>query len=139
MRSADPVARFHRRTTTVTVTATGESTVLAAVGDLDQDVAERLFARLNAELLKRPRALLIDLTRVGFCSAAALRILLLITAEAHAAGIPCVIASDQHSVRRPITALHLEHQLPVYPTLADARERLALCAASASRRAAAAP
>ncbi|MBE1495476.1 anti-anti-sigma factor [Amycolatopsis lexingtonensis] len=134
MRTEDPVARFHRRTTTVTVTATGEATVLAAVGDLDQDIADRLFAHLDAELLKRPRALLVDLTRVGFCSAGALRVLLLTTAEAHAAGIPCVIASDQHSVRRPIAALHLEHQLPVYPTLADARDRLALCVASTAAR-----
>ncbi|WP_290061277.1 STAS domain-containing protein [Amycolatopsis solani] len=134
MRTEDPVARFHRRTTTVTVTASGESTVLTAVGDLDQHLAERLFERLSAELAQRPPALLVDLTRVGFCSAAALRVLLLTTAEAHAAGIPCVIASDQHAVRRPIAALHLEHLLPVYPTLTDARERLALCAASTSRR-----
>ncbi|WP_410635162.1 STAS domain-containing protein [Amycolatopsis sp. cmx-4-83] len=136
MRTDDPVARFHRRTTTVTITATGEATVLAAVGDLDQHIAERLFARLTAELRKRPKALLVDLTRVGFCSAEALRILLLTTGEAHAAGIPCVIASDQHAVVRPIAALRLEHLLPVYPTLALARERLALCAASTSRRSA---
>ncbi|MFJ1767246.1 STAS domain-containing protein [Amycolatopsis sp. NPDC088138] len=122
----DPLARYHQGTTTLTVTTTHDSTVVAATGDLDVVVADRLLARLSDELALRPQALVVDLTRVGFCSARTLRVLLTTSADAHAAGIPCVIVSDQRAVRRPIAVLGLDHLLQVQENLAAAREWLAV-------------
>ncbi|MDT7800075.1 MAG: hypothetical protein QOI78_3508 [Actinomycetota bacterium] len=122
----DPLARYHRGTPTLTVTTTHDSTVVAATGDLDFIVADHLLARLSDELALRPQALVVDLTRVGFCSARILRVLLTTSADAHAAGIPCVIVSDQRAVRRPIAVLGLDHLLQVQENLAAAREWLAV-------------
>ncbi|MEA5366845.1 STAS domain-containing protein [Amycolatopsis sp., V23-08] len=122
----DPLTRFHQATSTLTVTTTHDSTVVAATGDLDGAVADHLLARLSEELALRPQALVVDLTRVGFCSARILRVLLTTSADAHAAGIPCVIVSDQRAVRRPIAVLGLDHLLQVQENLAAAREWLAV-------------
>ncbi|MFG1644494.1 STAS domain-containing protein [Amycolatopsis sp. NPDC049252] len=122
----DPLARYHQGTTTLTVTTTHDSTVVAATGDLDGTLAGHLLARLSDELALRPRAFVVDLTRVGFCSARTLRVLLTTSADAHAAGIPCVIVSDQRAVRRPIAVLGLDHLLQVQENLAAAREWLAV-------------
>ncbi|UOZ03159.1 STAS domain-containing protein [Amycolatopsis sp. WQ 127309] len=122
----DPLDRFHRSTSTLTVTTTHDSTVVAATGDLDGAVAEHLLGRLADEVALRPRALVIDLSRVAFCSARVLRVLLTTSADAHAAGIPCVLVSDQRAVLRPIAVLGLDHLLQVQPSLAAAREWLAV-------------
>jgi anti-anti-sigma factor len=123
---SDPLARYHQGTSTLTVTTTHDSTVVAATGDLDGAVADHLLARLADELGMRPQALLVDLTRVSFCSARVLRVLLTTSADAHAAGIPCVLVSDQRAVRRPIAVLGLDHLLQVQGSLAAAREWLAV-------------
>ncbi|MET7998278.1 STAS domain-containing protein [Amycolatopsis sp. NPDC005232] len=115
---------FPHSAATFTVTGSLDSTVLAATGDLDCTVADHLLDRLLDEVALRPRALIVDLTRVGFCSARALRALLVASAEAHAVGIPCVTVSDQQAVRRPITMLKLDHVLLLHGTLATAREWL---------------
>ncbi|MEV0074457.1 STAS domain-containing protein [Amycolatopsis sp. NPDC050768] len=115
---------FPHSAATFTVTGNLDSTVFAATGDLDCTVADHLHGRLLAEITLRPRALIVDLTRVGFCSARALRALLAASAEAHAAGIPCVTVSDQQAVRRPITLLKLDHVLLLHENLAAAREWL---------------
>jgi anti-anti-sigma factor len=121
---SDPVNRFHQPTVTFTVTPTCDSTAVAATGDLDSTVAGRLLAHLSDEIALRPRALIVDLTRVSFCCTRVLSALLTATADAHAAGIPCLIVSDQHAVRRPITALELDQVLQVHDNLAAARESL---------------
>jgi len=120
----DPANRFYDSRVKFTVTTTRDSTVVAAVGDLDLAVADHLLGHLTDEIALRPRALIVDLTRVSFCSTHGLRALLTATADAHAAGIPCVIVSDQHAVRRPIAVLGLGQLLRVHDTLAAAREWL---------------
>jgi anti-anti-sigma factor len=122
----DPLQRFHQRTSTLTVTTTHDSTVVAATGDLDGTVADHLLGRLSEEIGLRPRALVVDLSRVSFCSARVLRVLLTASADAHAAGIPCVIVSDQHAVLRPIAVLGLDHLLQVQGSLPAARKWLAV-------------
>ncbi|MEV6905111.1 STAS domain-containing protein [Amycolatopsis sp. NPDC051372] len=112
------------RAATFTVTGTLDSTVVAATGDLDCTVADHLLDRLLDEITLRPRALIVDLTRVGFCSARALRALLAAWAEARAVGIPCVTVGDQQAVRRPITMLKLDHILLLHDNRAAAREWL---------------
>ena len=128
-----PVNRFHQPTVTFTITTTCDSTVVAATGDLDSFVAERLLGHLSDEIALRPRALIIDLTRVSFCCTRVLSVLLTSTADAHAAGIPCVIVSDQRAVRRPITVLELDQVLQVHGNLVTAREELQVLQGVAAR------
>ncbi|MEU8635398.1 STAS domain-containing protein [Amycolatopsis sp. NPDC048633] len=130
---SDPVTRLPQPTVTFTVTTTCDSTVVAATGDLDSVVAERLLDHLSGEIALRPRALVVDLTRVSFCCTRVLSALLSATADAHAAGIPCVIVSDQRAVRRPITALDLDQVLQVQDNLAAAREELRILQGVAGR------
>ncbi|MDT7799654.1 MAG: hypothetical protein QOI78_3087 [Actinomycetota bacterium] len=120
----DPVNRFYDSGVTFTVTTTSDSTVVAATGDLDLTVADRLLGRLTDEIALRPRALIVDLTRVSFCSSQGLCVLLTATADAHSAGIPCAVVSDQRAVRRPIAVLELGQLLQVHDNLVAAGEWL---------------
>jgi anti-anti-sigma factor len=120
------VKDFHRTDVTFTVTGTRDATVVTATGDLDSAFADQLLSRLAEEIALRPGALIVDFTRVSFCSARILRVLLAASADSHAAGIPYVIVSLQRAVRRPIAVLQLDHLLQVHPTLASAREWLAV-------------
>jgi hypothetical protein len=60
----------------ITVTATAESTVVAVAGELDLAVTGRLAAQLDEELGLAPRSLVIDLTRLAFCAARGLTVVL---------------------------------------------------------------
>jgi anti-anti-sigma factor len=110
----------------IAVTATAEHTAVAVAGALEMPVTDRLAAQLKEELSHLPRALIVDLTRVGFCSARGLDVLLEVVAAARAAGIPIAVVADGRAVRRPVQLLQLEHVLPLHRTLADAEDRLTI-------------
>jgi anti-anti-sigma factor len=113
----------------LTVTTTRESTVVAASGDLDNAVAPRLHECLNREILLRPRAVLVELSRVDFCSAGVIGVLLTAHSHARANGIPCVAVSARRAVVRPISALGLDHLVPLHPDRASAEAWLTATAA----------
>jgi anti-anti-sigma factor len=115
-----------RRQVTLTVTTTWESAVLTAAGSLDLAVADHLLDRLSDEIALRPRAVVVDLSQVTFCSARILRTLLEASAQAHAAEVPFVLVSDQRAVRRPIELLRLGHLLQLHHDLTAARQWLAV-------------
>lgn len=106
----------------VAITATAERTIVTVTGELDLAVTDRLAARLGEELDLAPRALVIDLTRLAFCSARGLGVVLDAVAAARASGIPVAVAAGGRAVLRPVEALGLEDLLPLYRTLADAKE-----------------
>lgn len=58
----------------------------AVVGELDLATAPRLAAALDAELVATPRLMTVDLSGVGFCSAAGLSALLRIEQRADDVG-----------------------------------------------------
>ncbi|MEU0796253.1 STAS domain-containing protein [Amycolatopsis sp. NPDC005961] len=106
----------------IAITTTAERTVVAVTGELDLSATGRLAARLGEELDLAPRALVIDLTRLDFCSVRGLSVVLDAVAAARAAGIPVAVAADGRAVRRPVEVLGLGDALPLYRTLADAEE-----------------
>jgi anti-sigma B factor antagonist len=119
-------------TVTLTVTTTRESTVVTVAGDLDNAVAPRLHDCLNRELLLRPRAMIVDLSRVSFCSAGIIRVLLAAHGRARTDRIPCAVVSARRAVGRPISALGLDHLIPLHPDLAAAEDWLTVAAADPS-------
>jgi anti-anti-sigma factor len=110
----------------ITVTTTAERTTVAVTGELDLAVTGRLAAQLDEELGLAPRSLVIDLTRLGFCAARGLTVVLEAVATAHAAGIPVAVVADSRPVLRPVRALGLDRALPLHRSLADAHEWLAI-------------
>lgn len=110
---------------TVTVTVRGGVTVASVVGDLDGMVAGLLRHRLGTVLATVSGALIVDLGRVGFCSAAILRVLLEVVANADKAGVVCAIVGEQRAVARPIELAGLEAALNPLPDVDAARDWLA--------------
>lgn len=114
------VALFVTAPPRIAITTTAERTVVTVTGELDLAVTDRLAARLGDELDLAPRALVIDLTHLAFCSARGLSVVLDATAAARAAGIPVAVAAGGRAVLRPIEALGLGDALPLHRTLAEA-------------------
>jgi anti-anti-sigma factor len=110
---------------TLTVTTTRERTVVTATGELDNAVADRLHKCLNREIALRPQAVIVDLSRVCFCSAGIIRVLLGAQSHARADGVPCAVVSASRAMTRPIAALGLDHLVPLHPDLAAAEDWLA--------------
>jgi anti-sigma B factor antagonist len=117
-RPHDPSGR--RATACFRITTTAGATVLAADGELDLTVTDRLAELLARELGLRPRAMVFDAASVTFCSARTMTILVTTAADAKAAGIPFVIVTRRNAVLRPLTALGLEEELPVHGDVTQA-------------------
>ncbi|MEV6825338.1 STAS domain-containing protein [Amycolatopsis sp. NPDC051102] len=110
----------------VVVTTTAGHTAVAVTGDLDLSVTSSLHERLEAELSRRPAALVLDLAGVTFCSAGALAVLLDVVTTAHARGVPCAIVATDRAVLRPIRLLRLDRVLPLHADRAEAEDWLSL-------------
>jgi anti-sigma B factor antagonist len=111
---------------TLTVTTTRASTVVTATGELDNAITERLQECLIKGISARPRAFIMDLSRVSFCSAGTVRVLLTAHSHARAEGIACAVVSSHRAVVRPISALGLGHLLLLHPDIAAAEEWLSV-------------
>jgi anti-sigma B factor antagonist len=113
-------------TLTLGVTATAETTIVTARGEIDLAVVGRLRTRLAEETGLAPRALVLDLSGVTFCSARGITELLVAASEAHVSGVPFAIVAAQRAVVRPISVLRLEQTLPIHRSVADALAWLAV-------------
>lgn len=102
------------------ITTTAERTVVAVTGELDLARTGRLASLLGEELDLAPRALVIDLTGLAFCSARGLGVVLDAVSAARAAGVGVAVVAAGRAVLRPIKALGLEDALPLHRTLPDA-------------------
>ncbi|EOD66043.1 STAS domain-containing protein [Amycolatopsis vancoresmycina] len=111
---------------TLRVTATAEATIVTVRGDVDLAALGRLRGRLGEELDLAPRALVLDLTGVGFCGSGGITELLVAASEAHVSGVPFAIAADRRPVLRPIRVLGLDHVLPIHGSVAAALDWLAV-------------
>lgn len=108
----------------VVVSADGITTV-SVTGEIDLSFTDRLSEQLAIELDLAPRALIIDLTAVGFCSSRGLAALVAADTRAREAGVACVVAAGQRAVVRPIRLLGLDQVLSLYPASPDARQAVA--------------
>ncbi|MEU7790757.1 STAS domain-containing protein [Amycolatopsis sp. NPDC049159] len=111
---------------TLSVGRTGEASVVIAAGELDLSVTAQLSALLAGELRRQPPALVCDTSAVQFCAARILTILIDATADAAVAQVPFAVAGRPRALVRPITALGLQHVLPVHRSVAEALNWLAL-------------
>ncbi|WP_285483876.1 STAS domain-containing protein [Amycolatopsis sp. NBRC 101858] len=110
----------------MTVSTSCGHVILNVRGELDAATVDE-FADLADHLLSdRQAAVIIDLSKVSFCSAGALGVLLRLTSDADGHGTPLAILATQPAVLRPIQILGLQPVLPVHTTLADASSWLEL-------------
>lgn len=107
-----------------TVTRTADASVVAAAGELDLAVTDRLASLLADELRGRPRALVCDTSAVKFCAARVLTILIDTVADAAVARVPFAVVGRQRALLRPIVALGLEETLPVHGSVREILDRL---------------
>lgn len=106
------------------VTTTARSTEVAVAGEIDLSSAGHLRQCLSEELQLAPRALLLDLAAVTFCSVDGARALIDATLAARQADIPLAITSGSHAVDRVIALLGLEQALPTQRSPAQDHEQL---------------
>ena len=103
----------------VTVLDVEGVTVVQVVGSVDMLTAATLKTRLLTALAEHPRALVIDLTGLGFLASMGLQVLL----DAHAAAGPettVVVAADGPTTSRPIRITGIDDTIALYPTRAAA-------------------
>ncbi|ATE55643.1 STAS domain-containing protein [Actinosynnema pretiosum] len=106
--------------------APADAVVVRVSGELDASTTGPLRARLFDEVSRSPSALVVDLSAVTFCSAAALGLLLATTAAAERLGVRWALVGGQRAVRRPITAAGLDAALRPRDDVASALTALAL-------------
>ncbi|MBN6033688.1 STAS domain-containing protein [Amycolatopsis sp. 195334CR] len=98
------------------MTTTAQATEIVVAGEVDHSTVARLRACLNGELRLAPRAILLDLAAVTFCSVDGVRALIDTALSARQAGIRLAITNRSHPVDRVISLLDLEQMLPVQRT-----------------------
>lgn len=102
------------------ITATADETVVTVSAELDLRSTTRLRDALSDETALRPRALIVDVTSVTFCSVSGLEVLMRAARAAETAGVPFVLVAGQRAVLRPLRVLGLDKELRVVERLADA-------------------
>ncbi|UJW30419.1 STAS domain-containing protein [Saccharothrix sp. AJ9571] len=105
--------------TTASVTTTTAATRIAITGELDWSCTARLRQCLHQELRLLPRALIIDLAAVTFCSAHSIRALVDTALHARTADIPYLIPRRSPAVQRLIELLKLEPILPLHGPVSE--------------------
>lgn len=108
------------RPLTMTVTTSGGHVVLTIRGELDAATVDEFAELVDHLLTDRQAALIIDLSKVSFCSAGALGVLVRLTDDAHSHGTPLAILATDPAVLRPVQILGLQQVLPLHATLAQA-------------------
>jgi anti-anti-sigma factor len=121
----DPRHEFEPAPSQLVVTTEAGVTTVAVTGEIDLAVVGRLTARLDAEIDRAPAGLIIDLSAVTFCSSHGLSALVAAGTRSQAAGVACVVVSEQRAVLRPIMLMGLDKILRLRATVAEAREWLA--------------
>ncbi|WP_326834848.1 STAS domain-containing protein [Amycolatopsis rhabdoformis] len=110
---------------TIRVHAIAEATTVTVLGELDLAITDRLAEQLTAEIELRPRALVLDLTAVTFCSSQGLGVLLSAHESAGAAGVPFAVVTEQRALLRPLQLLGLDRVLLIHAGRTEARQWLA--------------
>ncbi|WP_051791490.1 STAS domain-containing protein [Amycolatopsis jejuensis] len=113
-----------------TITTTGDETVVGVSPEIDVTNANYLRATLRDELALHPRALIVDLTTVTFCSARGLGVLAETARTAEETGVVCFFATQQRALLRPLHLLGLDRVLRVVKTVPDALNLIAAAQAT---------
>jgi len=111
-----------------------QTQVLSVQGELDLATADGLYRRGRAAIGCRAQLLLLDLTDLSFCDACGLSALVRIANEAEAAGCRYGLVAPQPLVVKMLRITGLSERLPVFATVAEARQRLMSLTGTASSR-----
>lgn len=83
-------------------------TVVAVIGEVDMLTAPLLTSRLNEELVRYPKALVLDLSGVSFLGSSGLAVLVQIRDRASEQAMPLRLVSNSQAVIRPLVATGLD-------------------------------
>ena len=95
-------------------------TVLAISGELDIATTAALRDRINTALDATVLPVIIDLSRVTFCDASGLTMLLAVRRRAGTRGIVLALAGPRHNVSELFRITGLDQTFAIYPAVADA-------------------
>lgn len=112
-----PSPRDVPRNWTSSIEQTAAAVVVRFSGELDYPGIDALEALLDAQLDTDPRALVIDLSEVGFCDSSSLQALLRASTRARELGVAFALAGARRAVTRPIQMLNLHEQLPLHESV----------------------
>ncbi|HEV7652670.1 MAG TPA: STAS domain-containing protein [Actinophytocola sp.] len=97
----------------------GDAVVVDCTGDIDALTAPQLIAAVAAAMEKRPRTVVVDLSRVAFLASAGLAALVELHRMAGEAIRFRIVAAGSATLR-PLTMTGLTDELAVFPTSAQA-------------------
>ncbi|PXY35397.1 hypothetical protein BA062_07595 [Prauserella flavalba] len=101
----------------MTLAAGDDGCVLATVvGELDAATAPALDAEIRALPAGETTALVLDLTRVGFCAAAGISTLLDLLEHTNSMGASLALVADSTPVIRPLELLGLADRFTMFPS-----------------------
>ncbi|SFW67568.1 STAS domain-containing protein [Amycolatopsis australiensis] len=97
--------------------------VVSVAGDVDHDVRAMLRETLAVALVRRPRAVVVDLAEVRFFGSTGLSALAWLHQAAETAAIEVTLVATQRSVLKPLTITRLDTLFPIHPTVTAALGR----------------
>lgn len=109
-----------RRKASPIVSAPRPDVALTISGELDIATAAVLRDRISAVLDDTVLPVIIDLSRVSFCDASGLTMLITLRRRANAYGRTVALAGPRPNVRKLLRITSLDRAFPVYSTLAQA-------------------
>ncbi len=104
-------------TLAVSLRSIGDIAVLEVDGDVDHVVRTMLRAAMAAALARSPRALVVDLSRVGFFASAGLSALAWLHEAARKAGIGVTLVATQRSVLMPLAVTRVDDLFDIHQTV----------------------
>ncbi|WP_199430133.1 STAS domain-containing protein [Qaidamihabitans albus] len=93
--------------------------IIRIKGEIDLSTAPELERHIDEALdeLTTPDPLVLDLSDVAFIGSSGLALLLNSKEGADARGLRLCIVAAQRAIKRPVEAVGLRQELPLYPTL----------------------
>lgn len=94
--------------------------MLSAAGIMDMAAAPILTEQIRAILRRRPKALVVDLTRVTFLATAGMSVLMETDRKSEELSIALKVVADGPVTAKPMELLGIHDLLDMYPTVEDA-------------------
>lgn len=99
--------------------------ILTVQGELDLMTADGLYQRARDAIDRQTRFLLLDLAGLSFCDSRGLSAFVRVANKADQAGCLYALIAPQPLVAKVLRITSLDKRLPVFPTIAEACNRMA--------------
>ncbi|MGH3260808.1 MAG: STAS domain-containing protein [Trebonia sp.] len=108
-------------TTVTTVESDGDAyTLVELVGEADVTNNDALREVLDAEIAKRPRTLIIEMSGLSFMDSSALHVILRANREMDRQGGVVALVAPTDPVARTLRLTAADQLVPIYPTVGEA-------------------